>query len=298
MVDLREVLKEKRPSLSDSSVTTYVSILKNLHKKVFPHEEINMKDYDDVDRILEFLHDVPPSRRKTILSALVVATQNPKYKESMLSDISEYQNMIATQEKSENQKEHWITYPQVLARLKELEQDAKLLYKKKNQTMTDLQHIQNYIILALLSGKYVAPRRSMDYCCMRIRNCKKEDNYIDGNKFIFNKYKTAKYSGTQEILISSQLRKILDKWISKNNHTDWLLYDNNSQPLTSIKLNQRLNKIFQDKLSTNSLRHAYLTHMYGNTIKLNEQISNTMKSMGSSAAMALNYIKKDSSDSD
>lgn len=298
MVDLREVLKEKRPSLSDSSVTTYVSILKNLHKKVFPHEEINMKDYDEVDRILEFLHDVPPSRRKTILSALVVATQNPKYKESMLSDISEYQNMIATQEKSENQKEHWITYPQVLARLKELEQDAKLLYKKKNQTMTDLQHIQNYIILALLSGKYVAPRRSMDYCCMRIRNCKKEDNYIDGNKFIFNKYKTAKYSGTQEIPISSQLRKILDKWISKNNHTDWLLYDNNSQPLTSIKLNQRLNKIFQDKLSVNALRHAYLTNMYGNTIKLNEKISDTMKSMGSSAAMALNYIKKDGSDSD
>ena len=32
MVNLKEYIKEKRPTLSDSSITTYTSILKNLYK--------------------------------------------------------------------------------------------------------------------------------------------------------------------------------------------------------------------------------------------------------------------------
>ena len=299
MVDLREILKHKRPNLSDSSITTYVSILKNLHKKVFPHSDLDVKDFDETEKILHFLHDVQPSRRKTILSALVVLTSNPEYKSSMLSDISQYQNLIATQEKSETQKENWISFDEVLEKLKDLEDEAKLLYKKKNLTMSDMQQVQNYIILALLSGKYVAPRRSLDYVCMKVRNAKKnEDNYMEDNKFIMNRYKTAKYSGQQIIDIPVPLRRILVKWIEKNIHCDFLLFDNNSQPLTSVKLAQRLNRVFDNrKISTNNLRHSYLTHLYGDTIKVNDEIAKTMKAMGSSKSMAQNYILRDS-DSD
>ena len=298
MTDIAETLKHRRPSLSDSSITTYSSILRNLFKKIFPDQNLDLKKFDDTEKILDFLHDVPPSRRKTILSALVVLTGNTKYKESMMSDISEYQNLISTQEKSQNQKEHWIHYDEVMTKLKELEDNAKLLYRKKNLTMSDMQQIQNYIILALLSGKYVAPRRSLDYVCMKVRNSKKDtDNYIDGKKFIFNRYKTRKFSGVQEIDIPPALKKILDKWIASNLHCEWLLFDNNSEPLTSVKLAQRLNRIFGSKLSTNALRHSYLQKLYGNTVDLNDKISATMKAMGSSRSMLQNYVKRDS-DSD
>ena len=176
-MDIRHELKEKRPNLSESSITTYSSILRNLYKRIFPEHELNMDNFNNTHKILEHLKEIPPSKRNTILSALLVLTGNKEYKDSMLSDISEYEKLIETQEKSDTQKEHWVTYQQVIEIFKNLEHEAKLLYKKKNLTMTDLQQIQNYIIMSLLSGKYIAPRRSLDYVCMKIRNFKKnEDN--------------------------------------------------------------------------------------------------------------------------
>ena len=63
-------------------------------------------------------------------------------------------------------------------------------------------------------------------------------------------------------------------------------------PLTSVKLNQRLNKLFGGKkVGVNSLRHTYLTDEYGETIKTNRDLSNDMTSMGSSMNMANTYIK-------
>ena len=298
-MDIRHELKEKRPNLSESSITTYSSILRNLYKRIFPEHELNMDNFNNTHKILEHLKEIPPSKRKTILSALLVLTGNKEYKDSMLSDISEYEKLIETQEKSDTQKEHWVTYQQVIEIFKNLEHEAKLLYKKKNLTMTDLQQIQNYIIMSLLSGKYIPPRRSLDYVCMKIRNFKKnEDNWFDTTHLYYNRYKTQKYYNQQIVDLPPALKKILDKYVGKNTHCDYLLFDNNSQPLTSVKLNQRINKIFGDKISVNALRHAYLQHLYGNTIELNKKIDKTMTAMGSSKSMLKNYVKVDSSDSD
>ena len=293
-MDIRKELKEKRPNLSDSSITTYSSILRNLFKRVFPEEEMAMEKFNDSKKILQYLHDVPPSKRKTILSALLVLTGNKEYKELMTSDLSEYQTIIEQQEKSDTQKQNWITYEETMKILQDLEADAKLLYKKKALTMTDMQHIQNYVILCLLSGAYIAPRRSLDYVCMKVRNIKKsEDNWFDKTKLYFNRYKTAKYYKEQVVDLPPALKKILDKWSSVNKHTDWLFFDVNSAPLTSVKLNQRLARILGSGRSVNALRHSYLQHLYGDTIKLNEKINKTMTDMGSSKSQLQVYIKKD-----
>jgi integrase len=212
----------------------------------------------------------------------------------MTSDLSEYQTIIEQQEKSETQKQNWITYEETTKTLQDLEADAKLLYKKKALTMTDMQHIQNYVILCLLSGAYIAPRRSLDYVCMKVRNIKKsEDNWFDKTKLYFNRYKTAKYYKEQVVDLPPALKKILDKWSSVNKHTDWLFFDVNSAPLTSVKLNQRLARILGSGRSVNALRHSYLQHLYGDTIKLNEKINKTMTDMGSSKSQLQVYIKKD-----
>jgi integrase len=292
-MDLRKELKEQRPNLSDSSITTYSSILRNLFKRVFENEEMNMKSFNESEKIIDHLKNIPPSRRKTILSALLVLTGNKEYKELMTSDLSEYQSIVETQEKSPTQKESWIQYDEVIKILHALEADAKLLYKKKALTMTDMQQIQNYVILALLSGSYIAPRRSLDYVCMKIRNVKKtEDNWFDSKKLYFNRYKTQKYYKEQSVDLPPALKKILEKWSSQNKHTDYLLFDNNSQPLTSVKLNQRLARILGHGRSVNALRHSYLQHLYGNTIELNEKINKTMSDMGSSQSQLKVYVKK------
>jgi hypothetical protein len=54
-----------------------------------------------------------------------------------------------------------------------LEKDAKQIYKKQSLTMTDLQSIQEYIIVALLGGLFIPPRRLLDYTEFRVKNIKK-----------------------------------------------------------------------------------------------------------------------------
>jgi hypothetical protein len=89
------------------------------------------------------------------------------------------------------------------------------------------------------------------------------------------------------------LKNTLTKWI-KINPTDYLLFDTNMNPLTSVKLNQRLNRLFDGKkVGVNQLRHTYLTDKYGDTLIKNKEIANTMSDMGSSANMLKTYVKED-----
>lgn len=183
-MDLKKTLKEKRPNLSASSLITYNSILKNIHKKVFDDKAIELQDFHQEKPFLAELSHLPPNKRKTILSALVVLTNKKEYREAMLNDINDYNKLIAKQEKSKTQEENWLE-PQVLdnkLKLEQLKKNADLLYKKKNLTPSDLQQIQNYILLLLFSGEYFPPRRSLDYCDFKIENIdKKNDNYLDKN---------------------------------------------------------------------------------------------------------------------
>lgn len=287
-MDLKITLKELRPTLSASSIVTYSSILRNIHKKVFGNDiPIDIKNFDKVTTILDELNDLPSNRRKTILSALTVLTDNKKYREAMLDDIKNYNTEIAKQKKTTTQKENWLE-PEVLeSKIALYKRNADLLYKKKKLNPLDLQEIQNYIILVLFGGEYIVPRRSKDYTDFRLTNIDKEkDNFLEKNELVFNSYKTVKAYGEQRIKIPLKMRNILHKWI-KVNPTAYLLFDKNLEPLTAVKLNQRLNKIFDGKkISVNALRHTFLTEKYGD-------IGEDMEDMGSSINMATTYIKKE-----
>jgi hypothetical protein len=291
-MNLKEELKNKRSTLSDSSIKTYTSILKNIHKKVFPNKEMQMSDFNNTDEILGYLRDSPPNKRKTILSALVILTGKDDYRDLMNNDVKEYNEQIEKQEMSETQRDNWITTEEIETIFKALENDAKMLFKKSNRTNSDIQQIQNYIIVLLCSGLFFPPRRSLDWCLMKIKNVNRdEDNYIDKNKFVFNKYKTSKSYGKQELDIPSQVKSILNKWIKINN-SDYLLYDNNGNPLTSVKLNQRLNRIFGGKkVGVNNFRHTYLTDKYAKVSQENKKLEKDMSDMGSSMDMVENYVK-------
>jgi hypothetical protein len=294
MAELKELIHSKRPALSASSVTTYNSILKNLYKKVFGTGEIEPKKFEETEKILAHLKDLPANKRKTILSALVIITDDKKYRELMLEDIKTYTHEIGKQEKSETQKQNWVAGADIKQLWEQLKRNADLLYKKTHLTQGDLQQIQSFVILSLLGGMFVAPRRSKDFCDFKIKNIdKKKDNYLDKATLVFNSYKTAKCYGEQKVVIPSTLKSLLTKWI-KNNPTEYLLFDTNMNPLSSVKLNQRLNKLFDGKkIGCNSLRHSYLTDKYGEQIKKNKEMADTMTDMGSSTNMLTTYIKKE-----
>lgn len=295
-MDLTEFIKDKRPSLSASSIKTYNSVLSSLYKKVFEYskgDKIDTEKFNETSKILKYLEELPPNRRKTILSALVVITNKKEYREGMLDDINNYNADIKKQEKTESQKENWVENDELNNIYLELKRNAELLYKKTHLVKTDYQQIQNYILIALLGGFFCPPRRSLDYASFKIKNISKEnDNYIDKGYMVFNRFKTAKTYGEQRVKISPALKTILNKWI-KINPTDYLFFDSNMNPLSSVKITQRLNKIFGKKASVNQMRHTYLTNKYGDMIKQNNGLANDLSAMGSSMNMATTYIKNE-----
>ena len=294
--NIKDLIKEKRENLSNSSLTTYASILKNLHKKVFEDKTFSLSDFNETNKVLDYLKDVPPNKRKTILSALVIISTDKvadEYRSKMNEDVSAYNAEIQKQTKTQTQKENWVEVNEIQEIFKNLENNAKIIYKKTNKSVSDLQAIQNYIIVALLGGMFIAPRRSLDFVNFRIRGDinREKENYLEKNKLVFNSYKTFKTYGRQEVEIPKTLKSILTKWI-KLNPTDYLLFDGNMNQLSSVKLNQRMNRIFGNRaISVNAMRHTYLTDKYKKTSEKNKQLAEDMTNMGSSVNMADTYIK-------
>lgn len=291
-MNIKEELLKNRPNLSAGSLKTYESILRNLHKKVFENQEIEKSNFENFSKILNYLRDVPANKRKTILSSLVVLTEKNEYRNVMNDDVADYNEEIKKQEKTDTQRDNWITMEEILEVFNRLENDAKILFRKNNRTDADVLQIQDYVIVSLLGGIFIPPRRSLDYCAMKIKNVNKdEDNYISKNKFVFNKYKTAKTYGRQELEMPQQLKNILNRWIGINDG-EYLLRDKSGNPLNSVKLNQYMNKIFGGKkIAVNAMRHSYLTDKYAETSENSKKLAKELCDMGSSCNMADTYIK-------
>jgi hypothetical protein len=160
----------------------------------------------------------------------------------------------------------------------------------KKAKFDDGKFIQ-FLLVAFLSGVIMPPRRSMDYSEMMIRNYDpKVDNYYKAGKFYYNKYKTAKTYGQQTLDVPKQLNTLIKKWIKLNNN-DYMLYSTNGNKLSSPHINRILNEAFGKAISTNMLRHIYLTEQYKNVPAIAD-MQELAQSMGHSTNQAMEYVKR------
>jgi len=305
-MNLNKILRENRPELSDSSIKTYSSILFNLYTSVFGITPLKMDNFNNTEEIQKYLDESKePNVRKTILSALYVLTKNPKYRDQMLDNIKAYNVEINKQEKTPSQKESWLETKEIEQAITHYKSKAINAYRNIKQLheqhgnkdignvfSKQFQIIQDYIILCLLSGSFIPPRRSKDYVDFKIKDIDTTtDNYIKGSKMYFNSYKGSKNKGLQVIEIPITLKNILTKWI-KNNPTDYLLFDSEYNQMSNVKLTQRLNKIFSRNVSVNQMRKTFLTDKHLKTVEDMDELKKDMKMMGSSILQAKVYIKK------
>lgn len=289
---IASVIKNNRPNLSDNSVKTYVSILNNLYKKMNPKMDY-MPDFfnRNPDRVIEFLHDIKSAKRKTILAALVIYCQGHesavnKYRDIMMKDGVIYKNEVLKQNKTDTQKDNWITQDEVKAIFNRLERETKPIFKP-GLTPADMEKVQDFVISAIYS--LIPPRRLMDYTEFKLRNINTtEDNYMKGTSFYFNKFKTAKY-GLDSFKIPIRLKNIIAKYMTLHDN-DYLLFTRGKK-LSTPQLNLRLHRIFGNKVSVNALRHSFLSEMYSGMPAL-EQMNKIADEMGHSVETALEYVKK------
>ena len=81
------------------------------------------------------------------------------------------------------------------------------------------------------------------------------------------------------------------------NPTEYLLFDNRFNQLTSSKITKILNRIFGQNVSSSMLRHIFITNEYNSTST--KSVEDTMldmkdlaEDMGHSVAMQKQYYKK------
>jgi len=262
---IKDILKKNRPNLGETSINTYSSIIKNLYKKLTQKDDYdNATNYfeNNVDAVLEFLKDIPSSRRKTTLASVVVFlgdTKVKQYRDLMIKDATIYNNSMKEQKKNGKETKNWITEDEIHKKYTNMEKDIRHLWNKKDLTNTEMNRLMDYVILSLYIR--IPPRRLMDYIKFKVRNIDEEkDNFMKKQQFIFNQYKTEKYYGKQEIPITIQLKNIIQRW-SKKHDNDYLIFDiKTGNQFTAPKLTQRLNSIFDNKkISVNMLRHIFIT---------------------------------------
>lgn len=294
--ELKALIKSKREKLSDGSLRTYASILTNLFKKLQNDKSFDIEYFNKNHKdVLTYLKNVEPQKRKTTLSALVVITDEDsqawkQYRELMMADSEAVKKQDKKQEMTEKQKDNWVDMDDISKKREGLKKEVSPLFKKQNPTSDDLQKIQNYIILCLYT--MIPPRRLLDYTSFKIKNIdKQKDNFMEKDKFVFNQFKTAKFEGQQQVTIPKALKTLITKWI-KINPTDYLLFDTQNKPLNSPKLNQRLYKIFDKKISSNMLRHIKVSDELKNVPAL-EKLEELAHDMGHSIIQQQLYRKID-----
>ena len=295
---LAKRIRHNRPSITDSSVKTYVSLLSNMYYREHSRDEpIDLSYFQNAPHIMEVLKDKPPQTRKTVLASIVVLNGEDNKLEllekQMKEDVSKSNEEINKQTKTQKQTDNWESYDTVKQLQQKYQDEATKLFSIKGK-LDETKHelLTRYMMLTLSSGVYFPPRRS-EMVLIKVKDVDTEkDNYIDlsTNEFVYNQYKTVKKYGQQRVKFPSTFKTILKKYLSKIAGQTYLL-ENKGQPYLATQLTRELNKIFGKKISTSMLRHIYLSDIYKDVPAL-KQMQERAAAMGHSIEKSLEYVKK------
>jgi integrase len=314
MVKLASDLVDKK-GVAESSADQYIRTLVMLNNKTPFKSLVFLKD---VEGVMKRIDEYAMSTRKNIVGAIasVLSTYNqPAYKKAYEFYSVKLKEMIADLEKSrgdtmvktDKEKDNWIEWEEVQKKRDALREEVDKFASSKNITIQQYDKLLQYLILCLYT--YIPPRRNMDYQEMWVvrqwtDKMPTDRNYLDlhEQRFIFNKYKTARTAGTQTIDIPASddvplkdaivmyLRHNAHYRASKNKATEFrFLTKADGTPLTAVNAITRvLNRLFGKKIGSSMLRHSYLSAKYG---KVMEEMKEDADLMAHSTDIQKDYIR-------
>lgn len=277
--------------LKQNSINLYLFQLKTLNGGVEPTTYKTFEDTDAVDRKLE---PYATNSKRTFYIALVAflpeTNKARKYYYSKMMEINKASE--TNTEKSQKQKDNWISQKEVMDVWKDLGKKVETIYESPNAISPwEFGQIRKYVLLSLFVLN--PPRRALDYTDMIIvpqyeEGMDKKYNYMSLNDktFYFNNYKTASKYKTQSVPINPELFDIITAY-----KIDGFLLGDEINPLRVGNVTGLFNSIFKKKVSVSMLRNIFMTNKYGGNI---EEMRNDIKNMATSIHVAVNhYIKKD-----
>jgi hypothetical protein len=262
-------------------------------------EVTNLNFLKNMKHVLSIIEDYKQTtQRSFIISACVVLknTNESLYQQyyELLSKINN--DLKVRTDKTETQKENWMSQTEIEDKLKSLEVNKKITNKKEYTQMLHRLILSLYVLQP--------PRRNIDYCLMKISNdmTDTEFNYLDvkNKQFIFNNYKTDHKYNSVVIDIEDDLMSVINKYLkhhlqknklkNKKYNVHFLVHIDGEPINKSGEITKILNKIFGKNISSSMLRNIYLSSKYsGMMSNLKEDAS----LMGTSVDVAMDtYIKK------
>ncbi len=278
-------MKKNRPNLTESSLKTYSSLLFSMFNKMDLEKDLKSVKSHKAD-IIKYVKALDkPQSRKTLLSCLVILTDDDDYKTLMNENTKIINDMYKEQKVSPEKLEDMKT----IEELREIN-NSLLLKAKKNPTEENWMDVMlSYLFTGVIPD--LPPRRLLDYVEMKKKNFNKDtDNYLTSKEFVFNNYKTAKKHGKQSVAIPKELKPILNKVLKMGEDSDYLLHLND-KPFTTSQMSKRLKNMFG--VSVDGLRSIYISNLYKGLPALQhlEEIANNM---GNTIDTQMNnYVKTD-----
>jgi len=298
-MNITELIKEKRPNLKENSLKSYLITLRKLND----NQEIkNLKFLKNFTEIMENINGFKlPTQRNKLTAILVVLSAfdkkefeevEMKYRKELEDRNKEYNDYIASHQKSEKQEKNWTS----LADLKKVMNR----YKKEAKANPTLKTVQPYLVSSLY---LLQPPKRLDFSGMKIIKSRKDNegkkNYLlnlGRNKkyFIFNQFKTDGKFGSKEVLIPKDLNSVINLWLTVNKGDDFL-YNVKGQNMTSNGLGKYITKIFKPtgkNITLNLLRNIYVSENIDlDAVKKAKEIAAAMDH--SEATQKSVYLKKD-----
>jgi len=301
MVELHKQLREKR-EIAEVTASQYIRTLYSLNSERSFLNLAWLKNIESVEsRLSEYAQSTQKTMLSTIVSTLSLVNQKSSYKKifaywynKMMDKSTEFSNQDTTR-KTAKQEENWLSWEIVLAHESRLAKESEEILKKSHVGDGDWNTLLSYMVLSLYTQ--FPPRRNQDYQLMKVVKTaaqakNTEFNYYveDIQKFIFNKYKTAKAHGEQLFDVPTDLVKVINRYLSKHPEKKrplWFLVSSDGSKLSSVNAITRiLNRIFGKNVGATMLRHIYLSSKYDV-----EEMNKDADEMGHSAGMQRDYMK-------
>lgn len=301
---MRRFVDEKK--VAESTANHYINTLFTLNdKKPFK----TLAFLRDTEAIKEKIDGYAPSTQKTLTAVIVSAldfykTKAPykkayDYFSGLLKDKREEMEGSAGK-MSDKQENNWVDWSDVLKKKTEMKASINGFISNKNLTAKQYDELLSYLILSLYTD--IQPRRNQDYLDMFVvkklgKDYDKTKNYYDiaTQRFVFNKYKTAKKHGEQVEELPESLQSTLKLYLThhplaKSKAKEFkLLVKPDGSPLNTINsITRILNRIFGKKVGSSMLRHSYLSSKYGDVMK---EMEDDAEAMGHTTGVQKSYIK-------
>ena len=312
MLQLHKRLLEKTygtppRNVGENTASAYLKTLYNLNdKKPFKNLAFLKKTDEIMKKIGEYAESTQKTLVSTIASVLSLDKDKSGYKTvykfyyDKMMDKAKVAKEADTSEKTNKQEKNWIEWEEVQKKYNDMTTNVP-----KKATV---EHLLPLVVLGLYVE--IAPRRNQDYLQMvvvktnkktKIDEFPKDKNYLTITargtplEFIFNKYKTSKTYGTQNIPITEALSTVIKKYLKvhpllvkdKTLTSFPFLVGVDGTPITADNsITRILNKIFGKNVGSSMLRHIYLSSKYD---------INSMKSdaegMAHSVSQQKDYLK-------